>query len=176
MRRAWVLLEVMLAISIFTMAALVVLSVMGQAARNVEITRLELESLDLARSAMARLEAGLKSADELRGPVPRWNQHETDPGVAAAFEDDLPEPSGWELEIETEPSSFAGLTLVSVTAQRRDEATGLSSFGTTLRQLVRLSARSEDTIGQEDAITEEARRGARRGGARGVPPPGGSVP
>lgn len=172
MKRAWVLLEVMLALSIFTMAALVVLSVMGQAARNVELTREELTGLDLARSAIARLEAGLKSAEELRGPVPLWSQYETKPG-AAAFEDDLPEPSGWELEIQTEPSAFAGLTLVEVTAQRRDEATGLTGYSTTLRQLVRLSARAEDTIGADDALTAEAARGARRGGTSGARSSGG---
>lgn len=164
MRRGWVLLEVMLALSIFTMAALVVLSVMGQAARNVELARLELAGLDLARSAMARLEAGLKSADELRGPVPVWSQHETDPG-ATAFEDDLPEPSGWELEVETEPSAFDGLTLVSVRALRRNESTGEAGFATTLRQLVRISQRAEDTVGEQDELSEEAARGGgRRGG------------
>ena len=160
MTRGWVLLEVMLSLSIFTMSALVVLSVMGQAARHVETTRLELQSLDLARSAIARLEAGIASAETLRGPVPRWDPHETDPG-AAAFEDELPEPSGWELEIETEPSQFAGLTLVEVTALRRDEATGQTSFATTLRQLVRLSARAEDTIGEQDELSRTGVRGAR---------------
>jgi hypothetical protein len=145
------------------MAALVILSAMGQAARNVEVTRLELEGLDLARSAIAKMEAGLKSAEELRGPAPVWSQYEAEPG-AAAFEDELPEPSGWELEIQTEPSQFPGLTLVEVTAVRRDEATGESGFGTTLRQLVRLRAREDDTIGEQDEIGEAADRGARGGG------------
>ncbi len=165
MRRAWVLLEVILSLSIFTMAALAVLSVMGQAARNVEIARMQVHGLDLARSAMARMEAGLKSAEELRGPAGAWSQFEAQPG-AEAFEDDLPEPTGWELEIETEPSQFVGLTLVSVTAMRRDEASGETSFATRLTQLVRLSAAVEDSIGERDEISVEAERGARSGRGR----------
>lgn len=161
----WVLLEIILALAIFTMAALAVLSVMGQASRNVEIARLQVHGLDLARSAMARLEAGVKSAEELRGPVAAWSQFETEAG-AEAFADELPEPTGWELEIETEPSQFAGLTLVSVTAMRRDEASGSTSHATRLTQLVRLSALEEDSVGERDEISVEAERGARRGGGR----------
>lgn len=152
MRRAWVLLEIMVALSIFTMSAMVVLSAMGQASRNLELARLEQTGLDLARSAIARLEAGLSTTADLSGPVPVWSASDTAPAGLVAFEDDLPELTGWELEIETEPSAFPGLTLVSVTAVRRDPERGVEGFATTLRQLVRMTAREQDTIGDPDAL------------------------
>ena len=169
-RSAWVLLEVVLALSIFTMAAMGVLSVMGQASRDVQTAALELQSLDLARSALAQMEAGLKQPDELMGPVPVWSESDTDPDALAAFEDDLPEPSGWELEIQTEPSEFVGLTLVTVTARRVDPATGEFSFATTLHQLIRLSAQGEDSVGERDDLSREAERGARSRSGGGSTP------
>ncbi|MCA9288738.1 MAG: hypothetical protein KDA05_09155 [Phycisphaerales bacterium] len=162
MRRAWVLMEVILALSIFTMAALVVLSAMNQSFADVETARQRTHALDLARSALAQLEAGLKQPDELIGPVPAWSEADTAPDTELAFEDDLPEPTGWELEIDTNASAFPGLTLVTVTALRRNGATGEPILATTLHQLIRLSSPIDDTVGEQDELATEAIRGAGR--------------
>jgi hypothetical protein len=92
--------------------------------------------IDLARSKLAELEAGHVALGALRG---EWSG-----AVGSRPEDeDLElEPRGpaWEIDVETSPSEFRGLTLVELTVTemtgetRPDGAPSGASF--TLRQLV----------------------------------------
>lgn len=141
--RGALLLEVVLALAIFVSAGIAILSLMGGALDSLGALRERVRAADLARSAMARIEAGIADPIALNGPVRAWEDEEGGPGV-----DMSPRGSGWELAIETEPSEFAGLTRVSVTARRTAERslpTGAASY--TLHQLVRLSGKGEDTAG-----------------------------
>ena len=77
-------------------------------------------------------------------------------GGAPVSSDDLPvgapdplDPA-WRLEIETQPTAFDGLTLVSVTATHEDRAGASYTF----HQLVRLSDPPEDEVGDEDELVE----------------------
>ncbi len=181
-RRGGILLEVMLALSLLVMGGIMILSAMSQSIASIEATRLNQQAADLSRSAMAKLEAGIASIEELEGPVPTW---ETDPDSGAdEMNDDLPvgdfgsfaefdygEDSDWELEIETSESPFEGLTAVSIRAIRWasiDSDRILAQY--TLHQLVRLDELAEDVAGEEDEMMEQARRGIereRRSGSRG---------
>ncbi len=156
MRRAGgAMLEVMVATAIFAMAALSVLATLDDGAARARRVNETLVACDLARSAMSRLEAGLAMPEAISGPVPRWRP-EVD---LTGFDDSPEEASGWELRVSTTPSAFAGLTEVSITAVRVDER-GVSAERAlyTLVQLVRLREVTEDIVGEEDEITERARR------------------
>lgn len=169
--RGALLLESVLALSIFAMAGLVIAGLVGDAADSLSRSRDALRAADLARSAMARLEAGISPMRDLSGPVPRWEEDETaregDPSeFDGGFADAPPAPSQWEVEIATEPSEFEGLTRVTVRAFKRD-ASGAVAAAHTLHQLVRLGSAAEDRAGAEDALSGAARRGAERSERRG---------
>jgi hypothetical protein len=106
---------------------------------------------------MSRIEAGVDSPQALNGPVTSW--------LASVDADEdfqkRPESLGWELQITNEPSQFRGLTRVTITALKRpqeDPERIVASF--TLRQLVRLSGKGADTIGEQDDLGAAAARGA----------------
>jgi hypothetical protein len=137
--RGAMLLELVLAMALFVGGGLAVLSAIGQAGRSLDAARERVKAADLARSAMARIEAGLADPVVINGPVSEWVDEEV--GAGAAFRDSPTAPSGWELVVQTEPSEHEGLTRVSITARRtmpRGVRTDGPSF--TLHQLVRLGA------------------------------------
>lgn len=149
------MLEVVIALFIFVAGGLTVLAVMDRsAAAMIRVRELEIAA-DLARSAMSRLEMGEASLETLDGPVPEWRD-ETDGG----FEDDLPPPSLWNLEVTTEPSEFTGLTRVTVRAFRLESVgSERESVSFSLTQLVRLSAGARDDFGAEDPLNAGVERG-----------------
>lgn len=143
-RRAGILLEVMVALAIFVAAAIAVLAMVDRSAASLAEARRQRAAVDLARSAMSKLEAGLATPETLNGPVPAWSEENSETiGDAPAA------PSGWELRISTEPTSFAGLTLVTVEAVRASQAGDrvLTSF--TLRQFVRLAGSGPVAVSAE---------------------------
>jgi hypothetical protein len=163
---------VLLALAVFVMAGGAILMLVDRAMRGLEHTRAAAQAADLARSTMARIEAGLGTPVTLNGPVRAWP--ESDDGRR---EEDLtdgslgsggiaPEETGWEVEIETDPSSFPGLTTVSVRAVRRSPGSATVAAEYTLRQLVRLGGKGDDTAGSKDALADEAQRGLREGSTR----------
>ncbi|MCB9844408.1 MAG: hypothetical protein H6811_00260 [Phycisphaeraceae bacterium] len=156
-----VLLELVLALGLFIIAGLSVTAAVGLAQDSYLRSRDELRAADLARSAMARLECGLASATTLTGPVAAWSDAadwlEGDALVGPegadriAFDESLPPPTEWELEVLTEPSEFEGLTLVSVTARRVVEDEIIIEH--TLHQLARLGEEDADIAGEQiDAL------------------------
>lgn len=156
-RRGALLMEVMLALTIFIGGALAILAAMGQAGSSLASVRIKQQAMDLARSAMSRIEAGIESAETLNGPVPEWHDEEVGAGE---FEDAPPAPTGWELSIKTTPFGTGELTMVEVTAVRRIEGRADPLGSVTLRQLVRLTPQAEDRVGELDEIGREAERAA----------------
>ncbi len=167
--RGALLLEAILAVSIFVMAGLAISGAVSGSVDSLARSRDDLRAADLARSVMAKLEAGAANLRDLSGPVPLWEDDEAArEGDSTEFEGgfaDAPaRPSLWEVEIETEPSEFAGLTRVSVRAFRWGAEGPGSDVAVEYRlhQLVRLSETGEDRAGAEDALSEAARRGEER--------------
>ena len=144
-RRGVILLEIMLALALFVTVSLMILSIINQTLDGLGRSRDRLTAADRAESALAMIESGLARPETLNGPI-QPTRPEMD-GSATGFDpDDAPPPPDaepeWALQIETEPSEFDGLTLVSVRAYRIDES-GAEYDGApsaTLRRLVRLSA------------------------------------
>jgi hypothetical protein len=136
--RGAVLLECMLALAIFVAAGLTIMAMMDRAASSVAETRDAEVAVDVARTAMAKIEAGIATPETLNGPVPAWRDER-----GATFDDSLPEGTGWALEISTAPSQFPELTAVTVRAvkQSKNAEEELASY--TLHQLVRLAPKAE---------------------------------
>ncbi len=155
--RGGLLMEIMLAMTIFIGAALAILSAMASAAESLEASRLRQRAMDLARSAIAKIEAGIETAETLNGPVPQWRDEDASSQV---FEDELPPPSGWELSIVTTPFGAGGLTMVEATATRRLDPSGRTLAEATLKQLVRMNPAAADRVGEVDEVTREGKRGA----------------
>lgn len=172
-RRGALLLEAMLALAIFVMAAAAVLTLVDGAREGMGRVRKDRHAADLARSAMAKLEAGLETPQTLNGPVKSWASETAETTVVSIGGDSSEAEGGWELHIETEPSQFKGLTSVTVRAFRPVAGDPERVEGAyTLRQLVRLGGKGEDRVGAEDELTEAAKRGAQDlsiRGRRGAP-------
>ena len=150
-RRGAMLLEVMLALAIFVMAGTAILSLVGGVMDGMARMKVSRQGADLARSAMARIEAGIETPQTLNGPVKGWSASGSAEGEAGEG------PTGWELQIDTEPTQFRSLTKVTITAVRNEGALDRPVY--TLRQLVRLSGKGEERVGEEDPLAAEARRG-----------------
>lgn len=150
-RRGGMLLEVIVSLAIFVIAGGAILNLVTQTMTGLERSRAQARAADLARSAMAKIEAGIETAQTLNGPVERSAE-----GAAAVSGE------GWELEIDAEPSQFRGLTRVSVSAVKRVGEAARVEAEYSLVQLVRLGGKGEDRAGEEDSIAEKARQGLER--------------
>lgn len=171
MRRGALLLELMLSLALFATAGLAILGVVHQSMSNLEQARQTRRAADFARSAMARIEAGLDDPAAIEGPVALWDGR--DAAMSASdfnMADDGPAPvldtdTLWELEVTTVPSQFSGLTEVTVRAFKRvSERSDRVEASFTLMQLVRLGERADDVAGETGELLEEAIRGAQEGG------------
>ncbi len=172
--RGALLLEMLVALGLFVVAGLAISGAVQRGLGAMIEDRQETKAADLARSAMAMLEAGIETAQTLDGPVLAWQDDtsmlEGDDQVGPitrSFDEGAVDESGWELEVLTEPSEFEGLSVVSVTAMRVDPTTGDIAISHTLHQLVRLRDEGEDIVGEIDPLMEAAERGADRDRRRG---------
>lgn len=149
-----ILLECMIAVAIFVAAATTIYSVVVQSLNAAERTARIERAADLARGAISQIEAGIATPETLNGPVPEWRDDRD-----GSF-DESATPSAWELQIETEPSEFEGLTMVKVRAVLMDPPGSdrvVASFQ--LSQLVQMSPQVGEQA-EEDPLNEAARRGA----------------
>ena len=143
-RRGGILLEVVLAIALFAGAAAFALASVRSVFNTLEQARLLQEAIDLARSKMSELEAGLITLADLRG---------NDPQQIGSFDlrgdwqdDEFP----WQIDVATQRSEFTGLSLVELTVIRNDPHEQPTRY--TLRQLI--SLREADTEEFETEISE----------------------
>ncbi len=151
------LLEAVLALAVFVIAGGAILNLVRQTMTGLDQSRLTARAADLARSAMAKIEAGIDTPQTLNGPLERQ------PGEESMR-------SGWELRIDTELSQFRGLTRVSIEAIKRGEgAAEALQAQYKLVQLVRLSGKGEDKAGGQDSLAEKAQQGLSR--QKQSPPP-----
>lgn len=127
-RSGAILLECLLALAIFVGGAVTVLALVDRSIGDMGRVRETRTAADLAKSAMARIEAGDATAEALAGRV-REDGTEDDAADGDAY---------WELEIGTAPTAFQGLTRVAVRAVKREGSAVSAEF-----ELVQLVARRE---------------------------------
>lgn len=152
MRRGALLLELVISLAILVGAGLAVLSMLSQGVRSAKEASEHLKAIDLAMSALAQIEAGIAEPESLNGPVPEWKDEQATTG--AAFDESIPEPSGWSLEIETSRAGHADLTIVTVRAVR-DRPNG-ARF--TASQFIRFDALDPSDENPENAVLRELER------------------
>jgi len=171
--RAAILMELMIALAVFVLASLAVGSMLRQGVGALVRSQEQAKAADLARSTMARIEAGLARPEVLDGPVEPWQADPTvwegdsladpDAGLAASVGGGPGGDGGmritgpiWMLDVVSEPSEFEGLSLVTVTASREDpENPDARSVSVTLTQLVGLRNAEPDVAGELDEMIED---------------------
>lgn len=174
-RAGIVLLELMVAIALFVGAGLAITNALSMGIDSAIRSERTVAASDIARSAMAKVQAGIATPQTLSGPLVDWDEDENVwEGDRLVNADDLPpggrttgpvRTSGWVLSVNTEPSSFDGLSEVVIEV-RREDAGEDDPPSASLRRLVRLRDAPEDTAGDIDALVGEAERGAPRGSGR----------
>lgn len=114
------LLEVIFALAIFVVAGTTVILILRSGVAEIRRATDAQRALDHAASAVAQLEAGLRSVQDLVGEIPEY-----DPGDGAeSFENAPPEPTAWRLDIDTQRSEITGLLVLTVTATLDVDALG----------------------------------------------------
>jgi len=168
--RAALLLEVLVSLAILVTLSMAISAVVRDTSERLALSADQVVAEDMARSALAQIEAGIATPESLNGPVPAWDPA----GAALELGDEIGprssgeielgsgsgEPSGWVLEIDTQPSPYDGLTLVSVRAER-EEAAGINA---TLHQLIRFREAGPESVGELDEISELLNDAAEREG------------
>ncbi len=149
-RRGAMLLEVMLAIGLFVGAAAFCLGVTKSLFSSLERNDRRRLAVDLARSKLAELEAGLINVQDLRG---EWSG-----GVGSRPDDaDLAATSGpnWEFDAVTTRTEYQGLSLIELTITEVPAAAGVESddaVSFTLRQLVALREQDPEAYEADEML------------------------
>ena len=149
MRRGALLLELLISLVILVGAGLAVLAMLAQGVRSAREAGEQLRAIDYALSALAKIEAGIETPESLDGEIPVWVDEEATTG--AAFDESIPEPSGWRLEIDSSRAGHADLTVVTVRAVR-ERATGEISARFTASEFVRFSSTDPADENPENAV------------------------
>jgi len=142
-RRGALLLETMLSIALFVGAAAFCITSLRSLFDRIERADARQQAVDLARSKMAELEAGLINVQSLRG---EWS------GAVGSRPDDEIDAGGrtWAIDATTVRTEFAGLSLVELTVTAIVDGRDGESF--TLRQLVALREADAEAYEPDDLL------------------------
>ncbi|MFK7960526.1 MAG: hypothetical protein AB8G96_08365 [Phycisphaerales bacterium] len=115
-RRGGILLETLIALAVFVATASFVLAASRQSLTSARVAALESRATDVARSALAAIEAGIVPRSALDGGDALL---EIIGPVRGAPGPDAPDDGGgrWELDVQTDPTEFGDLMLITVTAR-----------------------------------------------------------
>jgi hypothetical protein len=156
-RRGGVLFEVMLSIALFAAAAAFTLGAVRSVYHTLERSEKRQQAVDLARTRLAELEAGLITLRDLQGDsAGAADSPALASRDASSFDESAAARPRWRLETRTTRTEFTGLTLVELTViesiPAEAEAAGESAMQYTLRQLVAVRE-DEGEAWQEDDLT-----------------------
>jgi hypothetical protein len=126
-----VLLDLVLALAMFVIGGLAVLTQMDFGARRIIEAEHRMGAVGVARTAIALLESGAMGDRELNGPASAWA---TPVDAAGGLEPGVE----WVCEVEVEPSAWPGLSLATVRVRRVPAGAEGDAWPVlaTLRQLV----------------------------------------
>lgn len=135
MRRGAILFELLVSIAIFIAAAAITLRAVSNGYESLRRSHQRQLAVDLARSKLAELEAGIISLTQLQSDfiTTVGSIDLTESASDLPREDDLTQ---WRYEVDTIPTEYAGLTLVEVRIFTPDDVEG--ERPTVLRQLISL--------------------------------------
>jgi hypothetical protein len=139
-RRGGILFEIVLSVALFAGAAIFTLGAVRSVIATLDQTRRRQEAVDLARSKLAELEAGLINLADLRG------------GAAAHDgRSDTIENPAWLFDLKTSRTEFTGLSLIELTV-REDAASDERGVSYTLRQLLPLRESDVEAYQQDELM------------------------
>lgn len=139
-RRGALLLEVILALTIFIMVGLAAVDLASHALSSMQRTADLRRAVDIARTTISRIELGELAPESASGPVRQGASANPADGDAAEEPPGM-EGVGWSIRVGAEPGPVSELTLITVDVVRTSpgrEAEPVSVY--TLKQLVRLSS------------------------------------
>ena len=149
----------MLSVALFAGAAAFTLAAARSVSQTLERSQKRQHAVDLARTRMAELEAGLITLGDLRGE----SAGAADSSARASRdagdlnEQGAPATLRWRTEVRTSRTEFTGLTLVELTVieslPREAEAAGINPMRYTLRQLVAVREDQGESW-KEDELTQ----------------------
>lgn len=148
-RRGAMLFEIMLSVALFVGAGSICLGVTRSLFSALDRVQREQRGLDLARSKLAELEAGLITITDLRGT---WS------GTVGSHEpavdlDPLHRGSKWTIEAQTIRTEHPGLSLIELTVSEDAETPGgPGGLSITLRQLVALRDLEPEAYEADDLL------------------------
>lgn len=117
MRRGAVLFELLVALAVFVVAASTLLATFGDVLGSIDRDTTTARAVDLARTRMSELEAGLVTIEDLRSEGPRatsGGQTGSAEANGADAEDEATNREGLFVTASTTRSAFPGLTLVEI--------------------------------------------------------------
>ena len=138
-----VLLDLVIALALFTVGGLAVLTQLESGARRIIQAEQRLGAMAMARTAMGLLETGAMGDRELNGPADAWASPSPDDLAAPGAASDS--TTQWICEVELEPSQWPALSLATIRVRRVPlgaEVEGQPVLAT-LRQLVPTSGPGE---------------------------------
>lgn len=140
-RRAALLLELLIALAIFVAASALVLSSMRTVSTRLLVSRDQQQAVDLALSKLAELEAGLITVETLDGAEFETALAGSEDDASNFDESDLG-PKHWRIEVSSETSRFTDLSIVTLRVFNQrpigGDGSGDEVEACVLRQLVRL--------------------------------------
>lgn len=145
-RRGAILFELLVAMAIFIAAAALTLGAVRNGYESMRRAHQRQLAVDLARSKLAELEAGLISIAQLQsGAFDRIGSIDLMESASDLLRDD--DLTQWNFEVITQPTSYPGLTLVEIRVYQPDDLE--AERPTILRQLMRV--RPERGTGEDDS-------------------------
>ncbi len=158
--RGSVLFEVVLSIGLFIGAATFSLAAARNALTALTRSQLEQEAVDLACSALADLEAGQLGLGDLQsGRIGSGGLDDE------GFEPPAPGAVRWSVQVSTQRTAYAGLSLVTLTVSESRSAIDRAPsppIEVTLRQLVRLREETAEAYEQDELLRGLPSNGAER--------------
>ncbi len=148
--RGAMLLEIMLAVGLFVGSAAFCLAVTRSLFASLQRTDRRHLAVDLARSKLAELEAGLETVQNLRG---EWSG-----AVGSRLEDDLETiapGSVWEIDVTTSLSEYRGLSLIELTVMEVSQDAGADrddAVSFTLRRLIALREQDPEAYETDELL------------------------
>ncbi len=158
-RRGAVLLEVLLSLALFVGAASFCLAAMRSLHAALDRADRDQRVIDLARSRMAELDAGLISLQALRG---EWSGAVGSRQGDSLEVDEGPAQRRFHVDAGTSRSAYPGLTLVEITVTETQAGLSGAPASFTLRQLVALRDAEAEAYEGDELL---------QGQPSGAPPP-----
>lgn len=158
-RRGGILFEVVVSLALFGAAAAFTLGAVRSVFHSLRTSQLQQQAIDLARSKMAELEAGLITLADLRGQsggsgIGSFDtlDREVAGGGSAAGQ----APLRWAFELKTHRTEFTGLSLIELTVREdrpaQDDPAATPPVQFTLRQLVALREVDAESYHSDTAV------------------------